>query len=146
MPRSTAKGLRQNDTISDLRDFMNRLMTVLSYLDIFDEKTCVIKADANISIKESGYVRSEIKNITGFKEIERALFYEVERQKIAVRGGEKFVQDTRGWDAERGTTFRMRVKETEADYGYILDPDLVVTEITPEWVKNSGRKKKAASE
>lgn len=117
------------------REFMNRLMTVLSYLDIFDEKTCVIKADANISIKGSGYVRSEIKNITGFREIERALFYEVERQKIAARSGEKFIQDTRGWDAERGLTFRMRVKETEADYGYILDPDLVVTEMTPAWLK-----------
>ncbi|MBI4149769.1 Asp-tRNA(Asn)/Glu-tRNA(Gln) amidotransferase subunit GatB [Candidatus Woesearchaeota archaeon] len=117
------------------RDFMKRLMTVLSYLDIFDEQTCVIKADANISIKESGYVRSEIKNITGFKEIERALFYEVERQKIAVRSGEKLMQDTRGWDAEKGMTFHMRAKETEADYGYILDPDLVVTEIPSEWLK-----------
>ncbi len=122
------------DSPEQAREFMKRLMTVLGYLDIFDEKSCVIKADANVSIKESGYVRSEIKNITGFREIERALFYEVERQKIAVRSGEKFIQDTRGWDAAKGTTFRMRAKEKEEDYGYILDTDLVVTEITPAWI------------
>ena len=123
------------DSPDQARDFMKRLMTVLSYLDIFDEKSCVIKADANVSIKEAGYVRSEIKNVTGFKEIERALFYEVERQKIAVKSGEKLIQDTRAWDAAKGMTFRMRAKETEEDYGYILDPDLVVTDITPSWVK-----------
>jgi aspartyl-tRNA(Asn)/glutamyl-tRNA(Gln) amidotransferase subunit B len=107
------------------RQFMKKLITTLQYLEIFDVKTGIIKADANISIKESGYVRSEVKNVTGFKEIERALFYEVERQKIEVKEGKKLVQDTRAWDAENGKTFRLRTKETEADYGYILDPDLV---------------------
>lgn len=122
------------DSPEQARDFMKQLITVLNYLEIFDVDRCVIKADANISIKESGYVRSEIKNITGFKEIERALFYEVERQKQAIKDNEKLVQDTRSWDTSTGTTRRMRTKETEADYGFILDPDLVKIEITDTWL------------
>ena len=116
------------------REFMKKLNTILGYLAVFHHQHCVIKADANVSIKESGYVRSEIKNVTGFKEIERALFYEVARQKKAIADGEVLVQDTRGWNAEKGITYRMRTKETEADYGYILDADLVPIDITEEMV------------
>lgn len=120
----------------EARDFMKKLITILEYLEIFDADEGIIKADANISIKESGYVRSEVKNVTGFKEIERALMYEVERQKRAAKEGESFVQDTRSWDAEHGLSKRIRTKETEADYGYIIDPDLVVTEITEDMVSS----------
>jgi aspartyl-tRNA(Asn)/glutamyl-tRNA(Gln) amidotransferase subunit B len=118
----------------EAREFMKKLITILEYLEIFDINEGIIKADANISIKESGYKRSEVKNITGFKEIERALFYEVERQKRAVKDGEVLVTDTRSWDPDAGITRRMRIKETEADYGYIIDPDLVITDITKEMV------------
>lgn len=122
------------DSPEQARDFMKQLITVLKYLGIFDIDRCIIKADANISIKESGYIRSEIKNITGFKEIERALFFEVDRQKQAIKDGEKFVQDTRSWDTDTGTTKRIRTKETEADYGFILEPDLTKIEITDTWL------------
>lgn len=119
----------------EARDFMKKLITVLNYIGIFDQNHCIIKADANISIKESGYIRSEVKNITGFKEIERALKYEVERQKNDIKEGRKLVQDTRAWDADMGVTRRLRTKETEEDYGYILDTDLVVTDIKDSWVR-----------
>jgi len=117
------------------RNFMKRLLTVLEYLDLYDAQTGVLKADANISIRESGFTRAEIKNITGFKEIERALFYEVDRQKEAVKKGEKLVLETRGWDSEKGITYPMRIKETEEDYGYIIDPDLVKITISDELLK-----------
>lgn len=113
----------------EARDFMKKLITILNYLGIFDVNRCVIKADANVSIKESGYVRAEVKNITGFKEIERALAYEVERQK---REASELKPETRGWDSEKGMTFPLREKEAEEDYGYIIDPDLVPTEISKE--------------
>lgn len=108
----------------EARDFMKQLIAVLKYLKIFNPDTCIIKADANISIKEKGYTRVEIKNITGFKEIELALKYEVERQKK-----EEVVQETRAWDADSGVTISLRKKETEEEYGYIIDPDLITTEI-----------------
>jgi len=114
------------------RDFMKRLLSILEYLNIYDVQTGVLKADANISIKESGFTRAEIKNITGFKEIERALFYEVERQQQAVKNGQNLIQETRGWDSEKGITYSMRTKETEEDYGYIIDSDLVPITVSQE--------------
>ncbi len=119
----------------EARDFMKQLITVLSYLEIFDVGKGIIKADSNISIKESGYTRAEIKNITGFKEIEKALIYEVERQKEEAKRGKKIEQETRAWDSEKGITFSLRKKETEEDYGYIIDTDLTIVEITDEWLR-----------
>ena len=118
----------------EARDFMKQLMTVLDYLEIFDVNSGIIKADANISIKESGYARVEIKNITGFKEIERALMYEVSRQKGEVRHHKIIHHETRSWDSESGVTFSLRKKETEEDYGYIIDSDLTAVEITKDWI------------
>ncbi|MDP7244843.1 MAG: Asp-tRNA(Asn)/Glu-tRNA(Gln) amidotransferase GatCAB subunit B, partial [Flavobacteriales bacterium] len=69
------------ESAAEAREFMKQLITILSYLGIFDINSNIIKADANVSIKESGFVKQEVKNITGFKEIERALQYEILRQK-----------------------------------------------------------------
>ena len=118
----------------EARDFMKQLITVLGYLEIFDINEGIIKADANVSIKESGYTRVEIKNITGFKEIERALVYEAGRQKEEIIHARKIHQETRAWDYEKGITFSLRKKETEDDYGYIIDTDLAVVDITSKWI------------
>jgi aspartyl-tRNA(Asn)/glutamyl-tRNA(Gln) amidotransferase subunit B len=80
-------------------------------------------------------VRAEIKNISGFREIERALSYEIERQKNEIRDGHSLRQETRAWNAEKGVTSLLRTKETEEDYGYIYDPDHVPVEITKEALK-----------
>ena len=113
----------------EARDFMKHLVIILEYLEIFDVNSGILKADANVSIKESDYSRVEIKNITGFKEIERALVYEVNRQKEEVKHQKKIEKETRSWDSEKGITFFLRKKETEEDYGYIIDTDLVAVEI-----------------
>ena len=118
----------------EARDFMKKIVSILTYLEIFDVNKCIIKADANISVKESGYTRVEIKNITGFKEIERALEYEINRQKKEISEGDKIHQETRAWDSEKGITHSLRKKEAEEDYGYIIDPDLVVTDISDEYI------------
>lgn len=131
----------------EARLLMKKLVTILRHLKIFDIKKCIIKADANVSIKESGYKKIEIKNITGFREIERALKHEIERQKAEITEGKKLVQETRGWNSELGITYPLRKKETEEDYGYIFDPDLVAVETSaylkkitlpelPEQIKN----------
>ena len=122
---------------AEARDFMKQLINVLNYLEIFDENYNIIKADANISIRESGFVKAEVKNITGFKEIEKALNYEIQRQKNEFSEGKKLVQETRAWDSEKGITFALRKKETEEDYGYIIDTDLVATEITKAMIEKT---------
>ena len=118
----------------EARDFMKQLISVLDYLEIFDANSGIIKADANVSIKESGYTRAEIKNITGFREIERALIYELSRQKDEIKNHRQINQETRAWDSERGITFSLRKKEAEEDYGYIIDSDLTAIEITGNWI------------
>jgi len=108
----------------EARDFMNQLYSILSYLEIFDINTCLIKSDVNVSIKESGYSRVEIKNVNGFKEVEQALRYEIARQRMLVRRGMKIPVESRGWNKTGKTTFLQRIKESEDDYGYIIEPDL----------------------
>ncbi|MBT3395181.1 Asp-tRNA(Asn)/Glu-tRNA(Gln) amidotransferase subunit GatB [archaeon] len=121
-------------TPDEAREFLNKLISVLNYLKIFDMKSGIIKADANISIKGSGYRRVEVKNITGFKEIERALEYELERQKELVKEGTEIVIETRGWDAKDRETYSLRKKETEEGYGYIIEPDLVKIDVNEELI------------
>ncbi|NOX71830.1 MAG: Asp-tRNA(Asn)/Glu-tRNA(Gln) amidotransferase subunit GatB [Candidatus Micrarchaeota archaeon] len=120
---------------AEAREFMKKLVTMATLLDVFDIDKCIIKADANISIRESGYERVEIKNIFGFKEIESALSYEIERQRKIVSSGGKVTRETRGWDAERQKTFSLRSKETEEEYGYIIDTDLVPIDIERKWIE-----------
>ena len=112
------------------REFMKKLLSVVQYLSIFNQDHGSIKADANVSIKTRNFQRVELKNITGFKEIERALQYEIERQKQ-----QDVKRETRGWNAEKGVTYSLRDKESEEDYGYIVEPDLPLFEISHDWIK-----------
>ena len=115
----------------EAREFMNKLIEIVQYLEISDSSKSAVKADINVSIKESNYTRVEIKNVTGFKEIEKALNYEIERQKQETS---EIVQETRGWDTLKGATFPLRTKETEEDYGYIIESDLTPIELKQAWV------------
>ncbi len=120
----------------EAREFLKKLLTILNYLQIFDIKTCIVKADANVNIK--GCERVEIKNINGFKEIERAITYELERQKQLLKDGKPVTKkETRGWNSEKGITLFQRSKESEEDYGYILDPDLVPIDIKKELIEKT---------
>jgi aspartyl-tRNA(Asn)/glutamyl-tRNA(Gln) amidotransferase subunit B len=112
------------------REFMKKLQSILAYLDIFASDG-IIKADVNVSVKSSGFERVEVKNVTGFKEIERCVEYEVKRQQT-----DTVVKETRAWNAELGRTRSLRLKESEEDYGYITDPDLVVRPIEPAFVES----------
>ena len=117
----------------EAREFLGKLNRLVSYLGVFDIDKSVIKADTNISIP--GGERVEVKNVTGSKNVELALAFELERQKKALAGGKKISMETRGFNEENGTTFTLRKKETEEDYGFIVDADLVPTIIGEEWLK-----------
>ncbi len=106
------------------RLFMKKLLRTLKYLRVLD-KNSSLKADVNVSNKKNNYVRVEVKNVTGFKEIQRCIEYEIERQKK-----EKVFNETRGWDAQKGKTYSMRKKESEADYGYIYEPDIPIIDVS----------------
>ncbi|MDD4878606.1 MAG: Asp-tRNA(Asn)/Glu-tRNA(Gln) amidotransferase subunit GatB [Candidatus Nanoarchaeia archaeon] len=127
------------ESAEDAREFLKKLLSIVEYLGIYDNSTGTMKADANISIRESGYTRVEIKNISGFKEIESALFHETERQMQAAGNNEMIIQETRGWDALLQKTYQMRKKEDEDDYGYIAEPNLTVIDITEEMIDEANK-------
>jgi aspartyl-tRNA(Asn)/glutamyl-tRNA(Gln) amidotransferase subunit B len=107
----------------EARKFLNKLRATLEYLSVFDsEKEGSIRVDANISIK--GNERVEVKNITSYKGVEKALTFEVTRQKNLIRRGQKIERETRHYLEARGVTQAGRSKEQENDYRYFPEPDL----------------------
>jgi aspartyl-tRNA(Asn)/glutamyl-tRNA(Gln) amidotransferase subunit B len=118
----------------EARMFLTKLTTILEYLGVYDSTSkAVFKSDANISL--AGGKRVEVKNITGTKEIEQALKFEIFRQQNILRRGGKIDQSTRTWDPDTKTTRELRAKETEEDYGYIFEPDLTMIEISHEKIE-----------
>jgi aspartyl-tRNA(Asn)/glutamyl-tRNA(Gln) amidotransferase subunit B len=107
----------------EARKFLNKLRATLEYLSVFDsEKEGSLRVDANISIV--GSERVEVKNITSYKGVEKALMFEVTRQKNLIRRGQKVDRETRHFLEARGITQSARSKEQEHDYRYFPEPDL----------------------
>lgn len=115
------------------REFMNTLENILQYLQVLRPDT-TLKADCNISI--NGGNRVEIKNVSGFAAAEKALTYEFSRQKNEVKMNRVIEQHTRAFNAESGVTNELRKKETEDDYGYIFDPDLVKVSLNKNFIES----------
>jgi len=116
----------------EARTFLDKLKSILEYLDVFDGSLeGSMRVDANISLK--GGDRSEVKNITGFKGVEKALSYEITRQKNLQRRNIKVVQETRHFDELRNVTVSIRSKVGAHDYRYYPESDLVTLHIA-SWV------------
>ncbi|MGH7334271.1 MAG: Asp-tRNA(Asn)/Glu-tRNA(Gln) amidotransferase subunit GatB [Candidatus Rokuibacteriota bacterium] len=97
-----------------------------------------LRCDANISLKRRGAAelgtKVEIKNMNSFRNVQRALEFEARRQAAALEAGQRLVQETRLWDADRGYTRSMRTKEFAHDYRYFPEPDLVPLQVEAAWV------------
>jgi len=107
----------------EARKFLNKLRATLEYLSVFDsEKEGSLRVDANISIQ--GSERVEVKNISSYKGVEKALLFEITRQKSLLRRGQKVDRETRHYLEARGVTRSSRSKEQEHDYRYFPEPDL----------------------
>ena len=107
----------------EARKFLNKLRATLEYLSVFDsEKEGSLRVDANISIR--GSERVEVKNISSYKGVEKALTFEITRQKNLLRRGQKVERETRHFLESRGVTQSSRSKEQEHDYRYFPEPDL----------------------
>ncbi len=115
------------------RKFLDKFLNIISYLGIYDQSIGVLKVDCNISI--DGGERVEIKNVTGFRAVEDAFEAELLRQISEKNAGNKIERETRGFDASLKSTYSLRKKETEEDYGYIFDPDLPKIEISQDWLE-----------
>lgn len=116
----------------EARRYLDKLRSILDYLDVFNgDLEGAMRVDANVSVFYGD--RVEVKNISSFKGAERALLYEIMRQKNQVRRGGKITMETRHFDEARGVTLSMRTKEDEHDYRYFPEPDLVPLRVA-DWV------------
>jgi len=110
--------------------YLKELRAILIYLGICDGnmEEGSFRCDANVSLRPAGQAefgtRAELKNMNSFRNVQRAIEYEVARQADLLDDGEKVVQETRLFDADKGVTASMRGKEEAHDYRYFPDPDL----------------------
>ena len=121
--------------------YLRTLRAILRYLEISDGnmEEGSFRCDANISVRRKGTTtfgtRTELKNMNSFRNVEKALEYEIERQIAALESGEAVVQETRLWDASAGVTRTMRGKEEADDYRYFPDPDLLPLVVEDDWIE-----------
>ncbi len=104
------------------RAFLDKLREILEYLDVFDaERNGALRVDVNISLSGK---RAEVKNIGSTKGVEKALSYEITRQKNLIKRGTEIERETRHYDEDKGITTSLRQKEQEHDYRYFEEGDL----------------------
>jgi aspartyl-tRNA(Asn)/glutamyl-tRNA(Gln) amidotransferase subunit B len=127
-------------TAEEAGAYLRKLRSILRYLDICDGnmEEGSFRCDANVSIRLEGDIqfgtRTELKNLNSFKNVEKAIRYEIERQKDVLSDGGKIVQETRLWDPVKNCTTSMRGKEEAHDYRYFPDPDLLPLVIDDTWI------------
>ena len=121
--------------------YLKQLHQIVTWLGICDGnmEEGSFRCDANVSIRPKGReafgTRAELKNMNSFRNVQRALEYEIKRQQYILEGGGVVIQETRLWDDTGGVTHSMRSKEEAHDYRYFPDPDLVAVAISREWVE-----------
>jgi len=122
--------------------YLRQLRSIVRYLGICDGnlEEGSFRCDANVSIRPQGEqklgTRTELKNLNSFKHVEKAIVYEISRQKETLLDGGQIVQETRLWDPDKSKSTSMRGKEEAHDYRYFPDPDLLPLVIDNEWIQS----------
>ncbi len=120
--------------------YLTKLKQILEYLEICDcnMEEGSLRCDANISLRLKGQqkfgVKTEMKNMNSFRGVERALYFEIERQARLLEQGQPILKQTLLWDEDKGEARPMRTKEESDDYRYFPEPDLVPLVIDSEWI------------
>ncbi len=121
--------------------YAKKLRTVVRYLGICDGnmQEGSLRVDVNVSVRPAGQAafgtRAEIKNVNSFRFLEKAIEFEVERQREIIEDGGTVEQETRLYDPDRGETRSMRTKEEANDYRYFPDPDLLPLEVDTSFIE-----------
>ena len=114
--------------------YLEALREILQYLGVSDCKMQEgsLRCDVNLSVRPLGGalgVRTEMKNLSSFRAITRAVAFEAGRQTALLERGGQVVQETRRWDEDRNVSLPMRAKEDARDYRYFPEPDLPPIEL-----------------
>ena len=118
--------------------YLKALYSIVTYLGVCDGnmEEGSFRCDANVSLRLAGTepfgTRTELKNLNSFRNVQRAIEYEMARQQDVLDDGDKVVQETRLYDAVKNTTASMRSKEEAHDYRYFPDPDILPIDISEE--------------
>ena len=133
----------------EVTTYLNKLKSMFRSGGISECEEGAMRCDINISVRPEGSteygVRTEIKNMSSFEAIDHAIRYEAQRHMDALEfETEELVQETRRFDDVSGKTFAMRNKETEADYRYFPDANLMPIVIDDEWLEQIKANKPAA--
>ena len=120
--------------------YMKKLKSILEYIEVSDCKMeeGSFRADVNVSVHKPGTpfgTRTEMKNMSSFRSIARAIDYEIDRQIEVLENGGTVYQETLRWDDVSGKTFSMRNKENAQDYRYFPEPDLVAIKLSDEYIE-----------
>jgi len=121
-------------------DYLIRLKQTLMYLDVCDGnmEEGSLRCDANVSVRPAGQAefgtKTEVKNMNSFRNVERAIAFETDRQIRLLESGGRVVQETLLWNADKNQAEPMRSKEEAHDYRYFPEPDLLPLDLTPGWI------------
>jgi len=127
-------------TADEVIAYLEKLRSTLQYLGVSDCKMQEgsLRCDVNLSVRPAGSdelgTRTEMKNLSSFKAIARAIAYEARRQIERIEEGKRVVQETRRWDENKDATFAMRSKENAQDYRYFPEPDIPPLDISDAYL------------
>ncbi len=119
--------------------YLSKIKQIVQYLGICDGnmEEGSLRCDANVSVRLKGEkklgTKTEIKNMNSFRNVERAINFEIERQIGILEDGGTITQETLLWDADLNEAFSMRSKEEAHDYRYFPEPDLMPVIVNEEW-------------
>jgi len=120
--------------------YLMTIRQIVMYLGICDGnlEEGSLRCDANVSVRLRGQekfgTRTEVKNLNSFRNVEKAIEFEINRHIDVIEGGGVIYQETRMWDAATLSTKGMRSKEGSHDYRYFPEPDLVGVRVTQDWI------------
>jgi len=134
----------------EVKEYLQKLQQIIRYLDVSNAnmERGEMRLEPNISLSGISNIqypisndklpkyKVEVKNINSFKFVEKAIEYEIKRQKDVLDSKKLPVQETRGWDENKGITFSQRKKEEANDYRYFPEPDIPPIRISNEQIEN----------
>lgn len=128
-------------TAKEAAAYFRKMHSIVTYLGICDGDLSQgsMRCDCNVSLRPKGQTefgtRTEIKNVNSFRNVERAIDAEIERQMDILEDGGRIIQETRLYDADKNETRAMRSKEVANDYRYFPCPDLLPVIIDDNYIE-----------
>lgn len=123
---------------AEARAYVRELWILMKFANVSNASLFYgnMRFDVNVSLSKTSELgtRTEIKNLNSFRSVEKAIEHEAERQLKLLKNNERIIQETRGWDDTKSSTYSLRSKENADDYRYMPDPDIPPIELDDTYV------------